>query len=75
MFAIVVASFILGFFFLARFNVLAALVGAVICALCSFIYDVSRDVAFIYALLAGVVAAAVSQAGYIAAQFLRRVRK
>jgi hypothetical protein len=73
-FALMVASLILGFL-LARFNVFAALVATAICAVSSFIYDMTSDQTLAHFLPASLATAFVLQVGYLVGQFLWRPRK
>jgi hypothetical protein len=73
-FALMVASFVLGFL-LSRFNVFAALVATAICAVSSFIYVVISDLTLAHVLLTSLATAFVLQVGYLVGQFLWRPRK
>jgi hypothetical protein len=69
-FALMAASFILGFL-LVRFNVLGALVATAICTvLSSFIYVVISNLTLAQALVMSLATAFVLQVGYLVGQFL-----
>jgi hypothetical protein len=70
-FAIVIASLILGTIF-ARFNIFAVLIGAAALVAGVFLYDLGRGVVLAQALLEGLAAALALQVAYLVAQFLRR---
>ena len=71
MFALMAASFILGFL-LARFNVFGALVATAICTvISSFMFVVISNLTLAQALVMSLATAFVLQAGYLVGQFLR----
>jgi hypothetical protein len=73
-FALIVASFVLGFL-LARFNVSGALVATAICAgVSSFIYVVTNGLTLAHVLVTSLATVFAIQVGYLVGQFLHRPR-
>jgi hypothetical protein len=74
LFLFMLASLILGLC-AARFNVLAALVAAAVCAVGSAIYGILRDSSLTHSVLVGVVTGLVLPVGYLMGQLVRPSQK
>jgi hypothetical protein len=74
LFPLMLASLILGMC-LARFNVLAALAGAAVCAAGSATYDVVCLSSLTHSVLTGAVAGLVLPVGYLIGQLLQPLQK
>jgi hypothetical protein len=72
LFPLMLASLVLGLC-LARFNVLAALVAAAVCAAGSAIYEMVGDSRITHSVLTGALTGLVLPVGYLVGQLLRAI--
>jgi len=71
---LMIVSFVLGVY-VARFNILAAIVASIVCAAVSLLYDLSSESTLMHSLLASVGTACALQVGYLVGQLLRLPRR